>query len=572
VTLIAGILSRDGEPLPREAVERIRGSITRGGDDVSVFEDGHIFLAKVDIGAFAERAEIADMRGNVTLLAGEPLIGDGGRARDTDDIHKGFLRGDASILGKADGVFSVVHYQPKSGELLLATDKLGIRPMYYFASDRFVVFASALRILEELAEVPKVMDIRAVTEMVGLGYALADRTPYIHIKALRPAAIIRIRGSQLSSDQYYSWDKITQSDAVEAGLGELLDRFKRAVSRRNADDKTTAAYLSGGLDSRCIVAALRESNVSVNTYNFARPNTQDQIFGREFAAAVGAKHSEMPKQQGDAVPDYSRLMASAGLTDGSSPDRPKLVWSGEGGSVALGHVHLSEEMVEWMRTGNESRAIDEYLQREFAIVSPRIFKNGFGRRASTLLAEGIREEIDRLKCADPARNFYFFLLLNDQHRKLSSHFENIDIDRLEFQLPFFDSSFIKSIARLPIDVCLRHKIYVRWLSLFPSAVRSVAWQVYPGHEACPVAASGGLDYQWSRKFQDAERAARRRRVLKQAKELLGADFPAGLLDRGNLIFAAVAHATRLRDYGHLIDPAHRYFFYSKKCGGRYEMS
>ena len=110
MTLIAGILNRHRNPLPSGVVDRIRRSISRCADDqLSVFEDEHSFLAKLDIGAFAERAELADMRGNVTLLTGEPLIRESGREQDAEAIHGAFLQGDASILANADGVFSVAH-------------------------------------------------------------------------------------------------------------------------------------------------------------------------------------------------------------------------------------------------------------------------------------------------------------------------------------------------------------------------------------------------------------------------------------------------------------------------------
>jgi len=68
-------------------------------------------------------------------------------------------------------------------------DKLGIRPLYFWADDDVIVFASALRILEELPLVPKQMDLRAVTELVGLGAPLADRTPYSGISLLRAARL-----------------------------------------------------------------------------------------------------------------------------------------------------------------------------------------------------------------------------------------------------------------------------------------------------------------------------------------------------------------------------------------------
>ena len=251
-------------------------------------------------------------------------------------------------------------------------------------------------------------------------------------------------------------------------------------------------------------------------------------------------------------------------------DRPNIVWSGEGGSVALGHVHLTEKIVELMRADDIEGAIGEHLARESAQVSPRLFPKAIASKMSHVINDGIRDELRGLNCKDPARNFYIHLLINDQHRKLATHFENIDLHRLEFQLPFFDSSFVELIVSMPVDICLRHRLYVKWLSHFTPAVTSVPWQVYPGHEPCPVPVPAGLDYQWSDDYQIAERAARKRQVTEQAKELFGGPyFPEAVLNRRDLRLAAVVHSTGLRDYGYLIGPARTYHLYSQKCEGRY---
>jgi asparagine synthase (glutamine-hydrolysing) len=574
MTLIAGIISRNpNRPLPGSAGLSFRSLLSgKGGDAVSVFQDKFSVIAKLDIGAFDEQAEIADPDGAITLVTGEPLITNTGRAADTKTIHRAMLENDPSVLAKARGVFSGVHYRP-DGDLVLLTDKLGIRPLYYYVSDGLVAFASTLRIMEEIAEVPKVTDVRAVTEMAGLGFALADRTPYVNIKALRAGEIVRIGKNGVSRRTYWRWDEIDSAGDAKVGLEELSRTFNESIAIRNGADTSTAAYLSGGLDSRCVVAALREQNVAVHTFNFARPATQDQIFGCDFAAAVGTIHHEAPKDAGDVVPDYSSLMADAWTPASDGAQRPHLVWSGEGGSVALGHVHLSEQIVDAMRRGRPDDAIDQYLEREFAEVSRRLFRRRVARRMSELIHEGMLAELSRLNCSDPARNFYLFLLLNDQHRKLARHFENIDIHRLEFQLPFFDSSFIESIVSLPMDDCMRHKLYVRWLRCFPAAVMSVPWQAYPGHEPCPLPVPEGLDYQWSAEYRAVEREARHSRFISQAKELLhGPYFPGRLLSKTNLRIAAWLHRAGLRDYGHLIGPAHAYYSYSKKCSGRYKLA
>ncbi|MDQ2921491.1 MAG: asparagine synthase-related protein, partial [Acidobacteriota bacterium] len=582
MTLIAGIFSRENRSIPASACESLRRSISRHSvDEVHVFKDDRSYFVKIDIGAFSEPGFLVESSGALSMLAGEPLLAGRdattwpSRKQDLELIHEGFRRGDCEILRRAEGTFSVVNYQPRSGTLHLIADKLGLRPLYYWIDERYVIFASALRILEALVEIPKKMDVRAVTEMVALGHPLGRRTPYANIFLLKAAEVVKITEEKISRSNYWRWDDITpSSEPEEKLLQELYDRFESGVACRNRRDTTTVAYLSGGLDSRCTVAALHSENVRVHTFNFARPGTQDQIFGLDFARRIDAVHEEVPKEAGDLVPDYSSLMAqvwgASSHRQAYPAERPSLVWSGEGGSVALGHVHMNEKIVGLMRAGQVDGAIEEYVEREYVYVSRKLFRPKIGDDLAGVVNQGIREELDGLHSQDPARSFYLFLLLNDQRRKLAGHFENIDLHRLEFQLPFFDSAFLASIIAIPIDLCLRHKLYVKWLAYFHRSVASVPWQAYPGHEPCPHPIPQGLVYQWEQKYQIAERTSQRRELIEQASALLSTPgFPHEILSKRNLRLAAWLHSLGWRDYEHIIKAAQMYGTYWKSCDGEY---
>jgi len=580
MTLVAGILSRNNDPIPDSARASLRQAISRNpADEVSALSDRVSYFARVDCGTFGEPGFFKDSSGAMSFVAGEPLLVNqnvkfqSNRLSDLTAIHEQCLRNSSDILRAADGTFCIVHYNPQSRRLLLIADKLGIRPLYYWIGDDVIVFANALRILEELPLVPKQMNLRAVTEIVGLGFPLGDRTPYAGISLLRPAEILEITSTRVVSHRYWRWHEVQTSDDSESELLEtVFANFQFAVKRRIRSDRSTAAYLSGGLDSRCLVASLRQVEVQVHSFNFARPGTQDDNFGNDFAHRIGSIHQSVPKDRGDSVPDYSSLMAKAWHQQDrrleSPAERPQLVWSGEGGSVLLGHVHLHEEIVKLMRAGKPDDAVDEYLRREQAHVPARLFKPQIVDALRDVIRQGIREELNELRTDDPARAFYLFLMQNDQRRKLAQHFENIDQHRLEFQLPFFDGAFLASVIATPIDLCLRHRFYVKWLSHFPAAVTAVAWQAYPGHEPCPIPAPSELFYQWDDEYQVEERTARKHALLTRAAQLLSApDFPREILSKRKLRFAAWMHSLGLRDLEYVIEAAQTYYTYWRKCDG-----
>jgi asparagine synthetase B (glutamine-hydrolysing) len=583
VTLLAGILSRRNAPLSESACTGLARSISREvTDEVTSFLGRSSYFAKVDIGAFGESGIHVDSAGAFSLIAGEPLLSgrsDSNRLQDLATIHEQCLKDRWDVLRKADGTFSMVHFQPQSGTLALVADKLGIRPLYYWMDDDLIVFASALRILEECPLVPKKMDLRAVTELVGLEVPLSDRTPYAGISLLKAAEVLQMTNGKTSRHCYWRWDEIEVSPEPEpARLAAVYGNFQLGINRRLQNDKATTAYLSGGLDSRCVVAALSQSGVRLQTANFARPGTQDYYCGNQFAERLNSNHISLPWEESDRSPDFSGLMARAieefkERRSHFAAERPRLVWSGEGGSVMLGHVHLCESIIELMRAGQVDAAIEAYLDREQIHVPAKLFAADTLENTRDLLKQGIREEVDQFHADDPGRNFYLYLALNDQRRKLMVHFENIDQHRLELQLPFFDGQFIASIMSTDLDLCLRHKFYRKWLTQFPSVVTSVPWQAYPGHEPCPLPPAPDLAYQWDDSHRAKQAAIHKHRVRNQAAELLrAADFPSKILNRRNLRLAAWIHSLGWRDYRYTFLAAQTYYDYAKKCQGEFTLS
>jgi asparagine synthetase B (glutamine-hydrolysing) len=566
MTLFAGIYSLDGGPPPEATCAALRRALTRHpGDEVNAYGDRRCLLLSADIGAYGGKSVRVDADGSVSMLAGEPLLrgGSGDRTADLDLLHEGWLGGDLSALARARGVFCAVHYRPATGELSLVADKLCVRPVYYWADERLVVFANVLRVFEQLDVVPKQMDTRAVTEMVALGAPLGARTPYANVSQLRAAEVLSFEGRETRHAHYWRWDDIKTSSRPEAELAfEAYERFAEAVALRARGDTTTFAFLSGGLDSRVVVGALRARGLRVHTFNFSPAGSQDQIFGAEFARCIGTSHEEHPRVVDDGGPDWSQMLADAwAASDGRADEpaqRPLLAWSGDGGSVGLGHVHMSAEIVAHMRAGRAAEATDAYLRQEGAVTPRRFFKAEAAAALSDTLRRGILEELEDIHCEDGGRAFHLFLMLNDQRRHLFAHFEEIDRHRLELQLPFYDSDFLSLVLSVPVEECLGHRFYTKFLSHFPPAVTSVPWQTYPGHDPCPLPAPPGLGYQW-----DGSAPARRH------LEVAADGFPDAIFSLSRLRLAALAHRLGLRDYDYLIDAVRTYQRYWTRCGGRY---
>ena len=581
MTLIAGMISlMPGRAPGPDACSALQAVISRfPGDEVATWSDGRCFLAKVDSGAFGAPGVWISADGNATtLIAGEPLLGarPAGTGRDVDVrlIHEALRGGDnGDVLRTSRGVFSVADYNAADGSLLLATDKLGVRPMFYSIGPEYLVFASALRIIEACPTVLKVMDLRGATELTSLGFSLGSRTSYANISLLRAGELLRVTGSDVSTQRYWRWDEVAPtSDSDETVARRAYGAFMDAIDIRLQGDRSTIAFLSGGLDSRAIVAGLRARGVNAHTFNFARPGTLDQRLGALFATAAGTLHEEVPMGADD--PRWSAMMADAWAASARRNERPverpQVVWSGDGGSVGIGHVYISRDTAERLRAGDASGAIEAYLQGQSAAVQRRLLTSEATVALDGVLHRGIAEELADARTPDRVRAFYLFLMHTDQHWHLSRHFEDIDLHRLEFQLPFFDSAVLEEVVSLPGERCLGHAFYMKWMECFPDVVRSVPWQTYPGHIPCPIPSEVTGAYQWDDEYRASVLRRQKNERLRHADVVLDAqDFPREIMRRGYLRLATWAYRSGVRDTGYVLDVARRYHEFWRVSGGRY---
>jgi hypothetical protein len=583
MSIFAGIFARHAVAhVSDQACDAIRRSLVRSGpDEVTEFRDRRVFVAKLDFNAFGAPGFNRHADGSVSLVAGEPLLATldvraaPTRTADLEALHLQWDREDWSGLQAARGTFCAAHYTPKGdGRLTLIADKLGIRALYYWIGEEYVLFATALRILEALPQLPKRMDVRGVTEAACFGYPLADRTPYDGVRLLRPAELVTISRTSVARTQYWRWDEIPPTTRPERELLQLAyDRFTAGVAHRLRGDSATLAFLSGGLDSRCLVASLRQLGTRVYTFNFALPGTQDQVLGTAFARAVGTDHQTAPMPV-ELETHWSSLLASAwgGVRErtGAWAERPHLAWSGDGGSFGLGHIYLTSPVIDLMRARRIDTAIELFLDGQRTRVARRVLQPSVRDALAAIPSHGIRGELDDIRSEDAGRAFYLFLLFNGQRRLLARHFEDLDLHRLEFQLPFFDSDFLAAVVQAPIDSCLQHGFYHRWLELLPPVVTSVPWQTYPGHLPCPLPIPADLRYQWSSATPPEYARPLRRELLRRARAILaGADFPHALVNKGAFRVATWLHRARVRDYGYAIRQVSQYQTYWARCGGQW---
>ena len=535
-------------------------SIQSAGQHTTAFSTKRAFFLKFDPGSFGTSAATELRPGQVAVMAGHPYV-DGVVSTNRSD-HLGELAkyadlADLNKLSNARGSYCMAFSSDSDRRLVLAADCLGIRPLYYWADSAKVIFANTLKTFEMFRGLQLGYCERGAIELAVFGYSLADRTQFANVKCLRGGEALTFTEDKVESTVYWQWKGPQSSQTMSPPDYEtVFNAFTDAVRLRLAQDQRVMAFLTGGMDSRCIVAELGIAGAKINTSNFAPANSQDLLFGARLAKALATRHYEYPMPSASVaskIPLVLPKWIDATEADGVRATHPKLIWSGDGGSVGLGHVYLNDDMVSLAEGHTEDDALQLMLKHNFWQVPVRTLRAELAARIGDYPLRGLRQEFDRINCADPGRKLHILLMITDQHRHLFDHYERIFETGCELHLPFFDREFLASVIAQPARPFINHRFYNRWMKLFPRALNEIPWQAYPLHEPCPVPITDDLKYQWNPGDNKIEAAKSRQTICARTLDrLLRREYRNFPIDGLRLWQAWLMTTLRIRNYDYAL--------------------
>ncbi|XXF10714.1 N-acetylglutaminylglutamine amidotransferase [Pseudomonas sp. D2-3] len=282
---IAGELRFDNQPADLAAVERITHHLAPRGPDAHGFHSrgpvafGHRRLKIMDLAEASGQPMIDNDLGlsmvfngaiyNYPELRGElEQLGyrffSGG---DTEVLLKGYHAWGADLLPKLNGMFAFAIWERDSGQLFIARDRLGVKPLYLSKTKERLRFASSLPALLKGGDIGKTLDPIALNHYLNFHAVVpAPRTILAGVEKLPPATWMRIDTSGKVEQQVW-WTLNFGPNADEANFtfedwrDATLDSMREAVEIRQRAAVDVGVLLSGGVDSSMLVGLLREAGV-----------------------------------------------------------------------------------------------------------------------------------------------------------------------------------------------------------------------------------------------------------------------------------------------------------------------
>ena len=220
---------------------------------------------------------------------------------DTEVIVHAYEQHGLDCLQRLNGQFAFALWDSRERRLLLARDRTGIRPLYYTTVAGRLLFASEIKALLALPEVPRRLEPRALAEIFTFWSVQPPATPFAGVRCLPPGHWLVVERGAMRLQRYWDWTfpaggSTAQAPPVEVAAAELRELLVDAVRLQLRSDVPVGAYLSGGLDSASVVAIIRkhtETPLRTFSLSFEDPEFDESPYQRQLVQALGTDHSEV---------------------------------------------------------------------------------------------------------------------------------------------------------------------------------------------------------------------------------------------------------------------------------------
>lgn len=362
---IYGVVDLALEPAPGRALMARMGSVIhhRGPDDEGVYFGHGIALGM-------RRLSIIDVSGGHQPITNETgtiwVINNGEiynfqelRDQLTKNGHRFLTNSDTEVLvhlyeqegldfvKRLRGMFALAIWDEPRSRLVLVRDRLGKKPLYVRREPNRLLFASEIKSILQAEGVPRRLDHGALPEYLSLGYVPAPRTLFEGIEKVLPGHMLVVEKGRITDREYWdvSFDQV-ENRPEEQWIAMVREKLLESVRLRLISDVPLGAFLSGGIDSSSVVAAMAQIvSQPIKTYSIGFAG-EDKFYDELPYARIVAKAFQTDHHEIIVRPQVAELL-------------PKLIW------------HMDEPIA-------DSALITTYLVSRLARESVTVILSGVG--------------------------------------------------------------------------------------------------------------------------------------------------------------------------------------------------
>ncbi len=515
-----------GHPVKRGRISEVIATIHhRGPDGHGVHESGCVALGNarlsiIDVDAgyqpmYAKNGDVVivyngEIYNHAELREELEALGHHFDTRcDTEVVLKGFVQWDTACFSRLRGMFAIAIWTESEKRLVLARDRMGIKPLYLYHRGRDIYFGSELKTLFAHPEIPRQLDLTGLGYYLSLNYVPSPYTLVDGIEKLGAGEMLEWRAGEIRRDPYWNLRLSPQQWTLDDAKTSLDELLRLSIREHLISDVPLGVWASGGLDSSTVLhyAAQEVPKLKTFSISFKGHSHDESEYFRTVAAHYGTDHHEFDLNPEVDLPNTVQRLVD--YSDEPSADAGALpVWflsmmtrrhvtvalSGEGADELFGgyltyradHLyHQVNRLPAWLRrTGlsllrlwpvSDDKISLEYKAKRFlegSLLKPaaaHLFWNGTFSMDQKRRLLGIGRPADpgqlmntlpteAFACGDVNR----FLWLDQRYYLADDILNKCDrmsmAHSLEVRPPFLDHRIVEFAASLPENLKVRGKL------------------------------------------------------------------------------------------------------------------
>lgn len=232
---------------------------------------------------------------------------------DTEVLLEGYRRWGAGLLDRLSGMFAFAIWDERSRRLFCARDRAGEKPFHYALAGGAFVFASELKGLLEWPGIERQVDYEALVDFLAMGFVADPKSIWRGVRKLAPAHYLEVSldeaGARLDGPPRRYWSLPFRKRPGSVDGEEIREVLRHAADEMAIADVPLGAFLSGGVDSSAVTAALSLSGHAVRSFTigFEEAAYDERAWARQVAERYRTEHVERTVDASDVVAVQERL-------------------------------------------------------------------------------------------------------------------------------------------------------------------------------------------------------------------------------------------------------------------------
>jgi asparagine synthase (glutamine-hydrolysing) len=215
---------------------------------------------------------------------------------DTETVLRAFLEWDTGCFARLRGMFAIALWTKSTKRLVLARDRMGIKPLYFARRGDDLFFGSELKAILIHPEIERRLSLDGLDCYLSLNYVPCPWTLVEGIEKLPPGKWLEWRDGEVSSDSYWSLPfEVNRDWTMESAQEELDSLLRQSLREHMVSDVPLGMWLSGGIDSSTILHYAAESGAPLKTFSisFQGRSFDETTYIREVVQQYQTEHEEL---------------------------------------------------------------------------------------------------------------------------------------------------------------------------------------------------------------------------------------------------------------------------------------